>query len=431
MIAIRRGVMPAWLAVVAVVLGGCSGGSPSATSSGPGPTVPSVSQPPASQPPLPPPAHAALAVARRYLTALADGEDARAQALAAPDGADAGRRLDALKASLEDLAIARSAGGASAASRPSSAAAGDRAVAVALRARLAGKPPSAWMPLGTRVLLLSSRGGRWRVADDVTRDASVGVQPTGLAALGRPRVMRGSNATVVYGAGARRQAAEIRRLADAAAPDLHGTYGGGTAAAHPVIFAVDDAAQADQLSGRDVGQVLPAGSVAGPFAYVFLHQYRRIDPVSRGAVITALMTHLATAPSLHHAPTSLRAGVDAYEQNRYLNRRGYVLPLDRIAAAYPRYPTLRRWTTREPLWGLNGGAQQLAGQDALAMVHVILTRHGGAPALRRLGRAFDHTGSDTTADDVQRAFRRALGVSFASVLDEAHRYAQGGSWKFS
>ena len=180
------------------------------------------------------------------------------------------------------------------------------------------------------------------------------------------RAMRGANATVIYGAGARREAAEIRKLAAAAAPDLHGTYGGGPAAAHPLILAVEDSTQADQVMGRDVGQVLPAGSVSGPFAYVFLRQYRRIDPVSRGAMMTGLMTHLATQRSLGRAPTSLRAGVDAYEQNRYLNSRGYGLPLDRIAAAYPAYPTLDRWTTRQPLWGLNGPAQQLAGQDALA-----------------------------------------------------------------
>jgi hypothetical protein len=64
-------------------------------------------------------------------------------------------------------------------------------------------------------------------------------------------------------------------------------------------------------------------------------------------------------------------------------------------------------------------------------VHVILTRHGGAPVLRRLGKAFAHTGSDITSADVRRAFQRALGVSFASVVAEAHAYAKGGSWKFS
>jgi hypothetical protein len=280
------------------------------------------------------------------------------------------------------------------------------------------------------VVLLAPLGDHWRVVDDVT--AASAVQPSGLAALGSPLVLRGTHATVVYApAAARRQALEIRRLADAAAPNLHGTYGGGSAAAHPLIFLVKDPAQAAQVIGRDVGQVLPAGSVAGPFAYVFLGQYRKVDPISRGAVITALMTRLATTPSLEHAPTSLRNGVDAYEQNRYLNSHGYVLPLDRIAAAYPGYPTLARWTSRQPLWGLNGPAQQLAGQDALAMVHVILTRHGGAPALRRLGRAFGHTGSDVTAADVRHAFIRALGVSFASVVSEAHAYAKGGSWKFS
>jgi hypothetical protein len=422
------------LIAAVVAAAGCSGGSSAATSSAPPATTPVGSQPPASQtPPQPPPAaHAALAVARRYLTSLAEGQDARAGSLAAPAGGDAAGRLAVLDGWLDAVPIARAAGDASAAARPSSAAAGDRAVAVALRARLTGTPPSAWVPLGTRVLLLAPEAARWRVADDVTDDPAVAEQPTGLAVLGRPHVLHGAHATVVYGpAVARRQAVEVRRLADAAAPDLHGTYGGGPAAARPLIFVVDDAAQAERLIGRDVGQVLPAGSVAGPFAYVFLRQYRRIDPISRGAVVTALMTHLATELALRHAPTSLRAGVDAYEQNRYLNSRGYVLPLDRIAAAYPGYPTLARWTSRQPLWGLNGRAQQLAGQDALAMVHVILTRHGGAPALRRLGKAFAHTGSDITAADVRRAFRSALDVSFASVVGEAHAYAQGGSWKFS
>jgi hypothetical protein len=377
-----------------------------------------------------PPARAALTTARRYLTALAEGDTATASTLAAPAGADAAARLEQLRAWLGALSVADASGTPSSSARPSSSPAEDRAVAVTLRGRLADTPASDRVPLGTHVLLLAPANGRWRVADDATADPDVGVQPSGLAALGQPRVLRGSDAAVIYGADARREAAEIRKLADGVVPDLHGTYGGGAAAAHPVIVAVDDATQADRVIGRDVGQVLPAGSVSGPFAFVFLRRYRKIDPVSRGAMITALMTHLATGPSLEHAPTSLRAGVDAYEQNRYLNTRGYGLPLDRIARAYPGYPTLDRWTTREPLWGLNGPAQQLAGQDALALVHVILVRHGGAPALRRLGRAFNHTGSDITAADVQHAFRRALGVSFASVVGEAHAYAKGGSWKF-
>jgi hypothetical protein len=176
--------------------------------------------------------------------------------------------------------------------------------------------------------------------------------------------------------------------------------------------------------------VLPVGSVLGSFTYVFLRQYRRVDPTGRGGTVTALMTMLATRLSMAHAPTSLRVGVALYEQNRYLNGKGYVLPLDRIAAAYPAYPTLKRWTNRQSLWGLSGSPQELASQDALAMVHTILTRHGGAPALRRLGKAFAHSGSDLTIAEVQRAFRRALGTSFAAVAGEAHAYAKGGSWKF-
>jgi hypothetical protein len=370
--------------------------------------------------------------ARRYLLAVATGKNAAAHALSSPADDDARQRLDQLSAWFTSVPVARLRADAHRVAAPPSAPDSDVGVALAFRGRLAGHPVSEWVPFGTRVLLMSPAGGRWQVADDRTDAAESTVQQFGLSALGSPHVLHGANATVVYGPdAARRQAIEIRRLADAAAPDIHGTYGGGAASAHPLIFAVADAYRAERLSGRVLAQVLPAASVAGPFAYVFLDRYRRIDPVSRGAVITAVLTHLATAPSLKHGPTSLRAGVDAYEQNRYLNRRGYVLPLDRIAAAYPGYPTLDRWTTREPLWGLNGAAQQLAGQDALAMVHVILTRHGGAPVLRRLGKAFAHTGSDITSADVRRAFQRALGVSFASVVAEAHAYAKGGSWKFS
>src|SRR4051794_569983 len=151
----------------------CSAGSSSATSGAPRSTAPAVSGPPASPPARSPTWRAALAVARRYLTSVAEQDDANARSLAAPAGGDAAERLDMLAGWLRGVPIVQAAGDATAVSGPASAPADDRAVAVALRGRLAGPPPSASVPLGTRVLLLAPADGRWRVVDDVTGDPAL------------------------------------------------------------------------------------------------------------------------------------------------------------------------------------------------------------------------------------------------------------------
>ena len=418
------------LIAAALALAACSGSSSAPTS---GPAVFSSAPTGSQTTPVPsaPPARLARRTAARYITALALGHAAQARSLAAAQGADGTHSLEQLARWLDDVPVARVDVKASASVRPPDAPAGDVAVSLALRARLASRAGTGWVPLGTRVLVLAPGGAGWRVAADATSNPALAVEPSGLSVFAHPHVLRGAHVTVAYGPGqARLQADEVRRFANAAVPDIHGTYGGGTAAADPLVFLVATREQAAQLIGRDVGQALPVGSVAGSFAYIFLRQYRRVDPAGRGGAVTALITMLATRLSLAHAPTSLRVGVASYEENRYLNHQGYVLPLDRIAAVYPDYPALRRWTNRDSLWGLRGPAQQLASEDALAMVHVILTRHGGAPAVRRLGKAFRHVGSDVTTADVRRAFQQGLGVSFATVAGEAHAYAKGGSWKF-
>ena len=64
--------------------------------------------------------------------------------------------------------------------------------------------------------------------------------------------------------------------------------------------------------------------------------------------------------------------------------------------------------------------------DGLAMTHAILDRNGGVPALRRLGAAFraQHARRDYTAAQVERAFHRALGVSFERVVRESRAYTR-------
>lgn len=90
-----------------------------------------------------------------------------------------------------------------------------------------------------------------------------------------------------------------------------------------------------------------------------------------------------------------------------------------------RVSSLRVWERRETDWGLrNVRAIGLCYLDALAISHVIVVRHGGVGALRRLGAAFraQHARRDVTAAQVNAAFRRALGVSFDRVAVEAHAY---------
>ena len=272
--------------------------------------------------------------------------------------------------------------------------------------------------------------GGW--TQDATHPGQVTVVASGLSLFEHPRFLTGSRATVVYGLdSAAPEARDIRDAADATVPRISSTYGGGPAAARPLIFLVKDRDQGERLIGHDIGQTAVLGSVSDSFTYVFLHQYRRVDEVGRASSIAGMMTLLATRIMFRHVPTSLQQGVSAFEQDIYLGGRGFILPLSGIASAYPGYPTLQRWTTTQSLWGVGGSAQQLASQDALAMAHVIIASHGGVPALRRLGRAFRNaSGGDFTPAQVHAAFRRALRVSFDSVLAEAHAYVAGGSWRF-
>ena len=103
--------------------------------------------------------------------------------------------------------------------------------------------------------------------------------------------------------------------------------------------------------------------------------------------------------------------------------------------AEPGYPSAATWRITRRGWGLTGGRSQLAFEDALAIAHVIEASHGGPAAVIRLGKWFKAialpagAGTYSTAQ-LDRAFRAALGVSFATVAGEARSYVAGGSWKF-
>jgi hypothetical protein len=140
------------------------------------------------------------------------------------------------------------------------------------------------------------------------------------------------------------------------------------------------------------------------------------------------LTHVVTRPMLAGAPHSLLEGIATYEENRYLALDDETMPLDQLDAYYLHnaFPSLRIWERRESDWGLpNVRSIGVCYLDALAMTNVILQQNGGVPALRRLGAAFraEHARRDFTAAQVEGAFQRALGVSFARVVAETHAYA--------
>ncbi|MDX6592097.1 MAG: hypothetical protein QOJ13_1293 [Gaiellales bacterium] len=426
-----RGARAAAIAAVALVVAGCNGGSSAPPASSGDPATGSSTQSPASAPTTPVELFPeAVPVAVEYVRDAALGRTAAARRLVAAPDDRALRSLSRLDRWLGSIPIARI--DATPAYQPLEAGYPDGAVGVGLdlRARLSSRTP--WVPLGRRVLVMTHEDSDWRVASDATHDEGLGIAPAGLSLFQRPRFLTGRRATVVYGLqSAKGTATDILKAADAAVPHLSSTYGGGPAAARPLIFLVKDREQGEQLSGVGVSRQTPLGTLAQDFTYVFLRQYAAVDEVGRSSSVVALMTMLATREMLGRGPTSLTNGVATYEEDRYLATRGFILPLDDIERAYPAYPSLARWSTAAPLWGLSGKAGLLASQDSLAMVHVIVQNHGGVAALRRLGKAFaSHGIVDFTPRQVRGAFRKALKVSFESVRDEARAYVASGDWKY-
>jgi hypothetical protein len=244
-----------------------------------------------------------------------------------------------------------------------------------------------------------------------------------------PYFANGRYATVVYAAS--RDGADARTIlstADAVAPRLFARYGGGGAARRPLVFLVDNRRQGERLAHVDLGKVrTPAGFQYSSFAYVDLPQWRGLEPVLQRSMVMHELTHVATRPALSGAPHSLLEGIAMYEESEYIRAFEKQVNLDPIAVLYYHhaFPSLRLWERRETDWGLtNVRAIGLTYLDALAITHVIVGRFGRAGVLR-LGAAFraEHVRRDFTAGQVELAFRRALGVSFADVAAHARTWA--------
>jgi hypothetical protein len=405
------------LPLVAALAAGCAG-----TGGG------TAAAPPACRPPGPgagDPAEA-NAVAVAYLTQLAGQRYDRAQRFALACTPAAQRSLQRLWLWLASMPIqeARVAG----VHVRRSTVPGHRReldVQATLYARFGSPPYSAWVTLGARTLRLGRQGTTWRVRGDAStaRRSDLGVY--GLCWQRHPYFANGLRATVVYASPAdATDARAILSTADAVAPGLFARYGGGGAARRPLIFLIDNRRQGERLAHVDLGKVrTPAGFQYSAFAYVDLPLWRGLDPVLQRSMVMHELTHVATRPALSGAPHSLLEGIAMYEESEYIRAFQKQISLDPIAVLYYRhaFPGLRIWERRETDWGLTSKrAISLAYLDALAMTRAIVERFGRAGVVR-LGAAFraERVRRDFTAAEVERAFRRGLGVSFADVAARA------------
>jgi hypothetical protein len=417
-LAVARAATLVLLALVAAGVAGCMGTRATA-----------APHPCARQPEAAPPAAraGAASVATSYLTALATHHYEPAQTLVEACTGAQRRSLDRLWTWLAGMPIEAVKIG-----HPQVT---DEHRAVSVRAMVYGRfgapPASAWVRLGSRTLQLAWVRNGWRVRADVSQTSGSDLGVYGFTQLRHPFFVNGSRATVVYGSTSELVDAEhILDAAESAAPGLWQAYGGGTAGLRPLIFLVDNAAQGERLAHVDLGKVrTPAGFQYSSFAYVDLPEWRKLDSVHQQSMVVHELTHVVTRPMLDGAPHSLLEGIAMDEEARFLRVRGVPMSLEELYPYYyhDAFPSLRVWERRETDWGLgNVHAIGLCYLDALAMTHVIVTRHGGVDALRRLGVAFraQHVRRDFTAAQVQAAFRRGLGVSFDRIAAEAHAYTR-------
>jgi hypothetical protein len=174
-------------------------------------------------------------------------------------------------------------------------------------------------------------------------------------------------------------------------------------------------------------------------AYIVLGSWRHTQEVIQRSVVVHELTHVAMHTAVDASdtvPTSLAEGTASYEEQLYAGRQGYYYDLDRLQTAYANgYSTWSRWSSTHGQWGLSSGTGvELAYEDAFAVVTMVVQRHGGVPAVRRLVREFRRVEAgtvtgDLTRGELTRAFRRATGVPFATVENEAHAWVASGGWK--
>lgn len=302
---------------------------------------------------------------------------------------------------------------------------------VTIYVRFGATPFTSWITAATRTFRVDSRPGGWRLTSDVTAKQRGKLSAYGFASYRRPIALSGRRATVVYSAGSdERDARLILRIADSVVGQLWERFGGGRAARRPILFLVQNKQQGERLAHVNLGKVrTPAGFQYSSYAYVDLPEWETYPPASKRSLVVHELTHVASRAWVDHAPHSLAEGVAMYEEDRW--RREHHLgavPLLGLGRLYRAgFPSTAIWSRRETDWGLrNLAAIQYSYLDAMTMVQQIVAHHGGVPALRRLGQAFArraHGRRDFTTADLNQAFEAALGVSFSTVVAEAHTAA--------
>jgi hypothetical protein len=301
-----------------------------------------------------------------------------------------------------------------------------RTVLASVSARLGPAPGTTWVSLGQRALVLKARAGHVRVAADVTRRGGVAVSRDGLAAMPRrSRIVRGRRVVAVAAPGVpAADADEVVSVADRTLSGLLARYRipGAPAALPPVVFLTPSWA----LAQRVAGQPMPRDAIGaeyGGLVYVDVPAWERLATVARDALVVHELTHVASARLVAGGPLSLIEGLARYEEQQYAAAVGAVWPFRYLARAYARgYPSLSRWRWTFGHWQLHRPfATWLAYEDGAAIVRAVVG-DGGDAALRRLGAALrrDHVAGRFTARQLDRAFRAAVGRSFAAVAAQAH-----------
>ncbi len=364
-------------------------------------------------------------VAVRYLTALAHGKPQAAQAVVGVSGFKQLNSLSQLTSWFSAIPARQLRVKTTAKRVPDMGAIG---VKVSMTARLGPAPLTSWVKLGERVILVQDQDAGWRVIGDITNRKAMHSRIYGLSLIHQPQLISSPTVTVVYADTAAIDAAQpIARTAQKVVRMLHRKYGGGTASRHPLIYVVSDLHQGEKLSGVTVGRKeTPAGWQVGSFAYIDYPVWLTYDIVDQDSTIAHELTHVATEQLLAGAPHSLLEGIAMYQEEKFLNSLGLRRPMDLVNAYYQHgFPSADIWGLRYSDWGqTNLDAIQAAYEDGQAMTAVIMEQHGGVPALGRLAAGFRRLHEIRySATQVEAVFQQALGVSFDTVVAEAHAYA--------
>jgi len=411
------------LLCLALAAAGCSGGSGTAEPSL-GASISSPAPVSSAATTAPNPYPAASRLVRKYLAAAALRAPTVAHHMTSPDSARARRRLRGMERWLHQLAPSRLE---LYTSRYHTDDTNDRTgVRVQVRVRFGKRPLSHVVDAGEFVVDTSAGsvvGGRMLDPNNQ------------LDAMRHPYTDRGSYGTVIYGErDLADEAAQLLAVAESEGPRLHGQFGGGRGIAQPVLVLAKSQAQLTKTcSCTPTENVL--GLEKGGIVYVLLPAWRRSQEIVRQSVVVHELTHAATRHlflNSDRVPLSLIEGIAEYEEQAYAGRQSYWASLDGLEAVYRRgYDSLSRWRSAEDMWGLHGAAIDLAYDDAYVITLMVVERHGGTAALRRLLSGFATDASIVNGPrraQLDQVFRHATGATFTQVSAEAHAWVLARSW---